>query len=560
MTDPRASQPPTPAHETLPLPGQLTRLAALHRINRAATASLDLDEMLATVVRVVAEAVGADSCTVYLYSPEEDKLTVRATAGLNPDAVGRVSVPLGVGITGQAARTRGTIAAEDASAHPDFYYHPVLREESYRSHVSVPLLLGPERRLVGVLNIQRRERHEFDADELEFLRTVAGELAIAIENAQLYGLAGARLRRKVRELATLQRVSATLAATLDLEAVLGIVAQQACDLGHAERVEIYRTRGGEPVLLASDGAASGVFAADEVARALAPALAEPRREPPTGPDPDGILCIPLRSARATLGGICLRFAPGRFPSEDQIGLLRAFSNMAAVAIENAELYAETRRALEVKSALLQEMHHRVRNNLQTVAALLSMQARRGARAAWTHPLWEAVNRIGSIAAVHDLLSREDLGYTTIGAVAREVVDEASATLVPDELVVLFDVPERGVTVSSRRATVLALLINELVANAIQHGLAGRPRGTIRVWAERRGKEIVLRVEDDGAGPPDDFDLTGQTGLGLMIARTLVRADLHGTMRVERNAHGGTTVCITFPAEDDERPTANASAG
>ncbi len=253
----------------------------------------------------------------------------------------------------------------------------------------------------------------------------------------------------------------------------------------------------------------------------------------------------------------LRPAPGRVPSEDQLALLRAFSNMAAVAIENAELYQEARRALAVKSALLQEMHHRVRNNLQTVAALLSMQARRGGGAEWTAPLHEAVNRIGSIAAVHDLLSREDIGHTTIGAVARKVVDEASATLVPSDLALSFEVPDRGVTVPSRQATVLALLINELVANAIRHGLRGRRRGRLVVTAERAGEEITLRVEDDGHGPPADFDLKARSGLGLTIARTLVRADLHGTIAVERNAAGGTTVTITFPAAVEEQPPAES---
>ena len=349
--------------------------------------------------------------------------------------------------------------------------------------------------------------------------------------------------------------------------MLQIVAQEACDLGRAERVEIYRVppaRGGEggqgaaPVLLAGDGDGADAFDPDAVARALAAATTAPRGEAPEMAGPDGLLCVPLRSARAMLGGICLRFAPGRAPNEDQLALLRAFSNMAAVAIENAELHEETRRALTIKSALLQEMHHRVRNNLQTVAALLSMQARRGGGQAWEAPLYEAVNRIGSIAAVHDLLSREDIGHTTVGAVARKVVDEVSATLVPEEMALSFEVPERGVTVSSREATVLALLINELVANAVLHGMAGRTRGQISVGAETEGDRVVLRVEDDGHGPPEGFDLEGSCGLGLTIARTLVRVDLRGSIAVERNACGGTTVTITFPANDGSRQSSVVS--
>ena len=314
---------------------------------------------------------------------------------------------------------------------------------------------------------------------------------------------------------------------------------------------------GEPSLLASHGNDAVPFDPTLVRRLLDPIL-DPRLDAQTYATRDGIanertldglLCVPLRSARGILGGICFHFHNGGVPPEDQLALLRAFSNMAAVAIEQAELYQEAKRALEVKSALLQEMHHRVRNNLQTVAALLSMQARRGAGAGWTAPLHEAVNRIGSIAAVHDLLSREDIGHTTITAVAREVVDEATATLVPRNLRVTYEVPEHNVIVSSRQATVLALLINELVANAIGHGMTDRRKGHLSVIAEQpEPNRIVLRVEDDGQGPPEGFDLEAQAGLGLTIARTLVRADLHGTIAVSRNDAGGTTVTIAFPPE------------
>lgn len=549
MTDVRLAPSAASQEQERHLAAQLSRLAALHRINRTATASLDLEETLGTVVETVAEAVGADTCSVYLYSPEENLLTIRATVGLNPEAIGVVSIPLGAGITGQAALTRRIIAAADAPSHPHFVYEPLLKEDPYHKHVSVPLLLGPERRLIGVLNTQKRAREEMTPDEAEFLQTVAGELAIAIENAQLYGQAGARLRRKVRELAILQRVSATLASTIDLDEVLGIVAGQAADLGRAERVAIYRLRGTPPapVLVASDGGTLRGFDLQEVAHCLEPAVTGGGGLPDVLPS-ENFLCVPMRSARGMLGAICLRFLSQRSPGDDQMTLLHAFSNMAAVAIENAELYQEARRALEVKSALLLEMHHRVRNNLQTVAALLSMQARRGNQEAWTGHLHEAVNRIGSIAAVHDLLSREDIGHTTVAAVAREVADEASATLAPDSVKLTFDVPERGVTVSSRQATVLALLINELLANAILHGMAGRQRGHIGIQAERAPDrdEIVLRVQDDGVGPPDGFDLESSAGLGLTIARTLVRADLHGAITTSRNETGGTTVTITFP--------------
>ena len=391
---------------------------------------------------------------------------------------------VGVGITGQAARTRQLIATSDAPAHPDYLYDPLLGEEPYHSHVSVPLLLGPERRLIGVLNCHKRERQELRPDEEEFLRTVAGELAIAIENAQLYGLAGRRLRRKVRELTTLQHISATLASTVDLAETLGIVAEQACDLAHADRVEIYRLRGGTMTMLASDGDAgrplryrAGAAHADHGDGHVA------RRDADRTDRAGAFLRTAYAAPAARSAGSASVSRRGR-PRTKINSPCCARSAIWPPWRSNAPNSTRRRkRALEVKSALLQEMHHRVRNNLQTVAALLSMQARRSDGADWEAPLLEAVNRIGSIAAVHDLLSREDIGHTTVAAVAQKVVEEASATLVPRSLALTYDVPERAVTVSSRQATVLALLINELVANAIGHGLEGRQRGHLSVIAD-----------------------------------------------------------------------------
>lgn len=198
------------------------------------------------------------------------------------------------------------------------------------------------------------------------------------------------------------------------------------------------------------------------------------------------------------------------------------------------------------STLLQEMHHRVRNNLQTVAALLSMQARHASDAAWTQPLQEAVSRIRSIAVVHDLLSSGDLRETTVDRLAKHVVDEAIINVVPPDRQVSFVIEPSEVHVPSRQATVVALLINEFVANAVVHGLGERDRGEITIAAWRDGRHAVLEVRDDGGGLPADFDLNGSAGLGLQIARTLVEVDLHGTLALRPAERGGTVVSVRFP--------------
>ena len=124
----------------------------------------------------------------------------------------------------------------------------------------------------------------------------------------------------------------------------------------------------------------------------------------------------------------------QLPDEVTIGVLQSFCDTAAMAVENAQLYQDAMHSVQTQSALVQEMHHRVRNNLQTVAALLSLQLRTVADAPWATAIREAISRIQSIAAVHDLLSDEQrLGGTTLDVIARLVAEDAHSTLIPDGL-------------------------------------------------------------------------------------------------------------------------------
>jgi len=263
-----------------------------------------------------------------------------------------------------------------------------------------------------------------------------------------------------------------------------------------------------------------------------------------GPSP--LYCLPLRSARETWGALCLRLRPGAEMSEDELGLLQAFTDSASLAIENAQLYREAKRSVETASTLLQEMHHRVRNNLQTVAALLSIQIRQDPESQSADHLREAASRIQAIAAVHDLLSDERrLSGATVDAIARLVADEARTTAVRPGLKVTFDIAPSDIEVPSKQATVLALLTNELVSNAISHGFRDRSEGIISIRTLRRGQYATMEVENDGQQVPEGFDPSESSGLGMRIVQRLVSSDLHGQFTI-RSTAAGTKATITFP--------------
>jgi two-component sensor histidine kinase len=204
------------------------------------------------------------------------------------------------------------------------------------------------------------------------------------------------------------------------------------------------------------------------------------------------------------------------------------------------------RALLTKDATIREIHHRVKNNLQTVAALLRLQARRMTEPAARAALEESVRRVASIALVHDTLagSREDV----------VVVDDVLDRVLP----MLGDLTVVGPAARARRvgefgelpaatATPLVMAITELLQNAAEHAFPDGEPGAIELVAERDGDDLVVRVRDDGMGLPEDFDVAASEGLGLQIVRTLITGELGGGLDMGPTAAGhGTEVVLTLP--------------
>jgi two-component sensor histidine kinase len=162
---------------------------------------------------------------------------------------------------------------------------------------------------------------------------------------------------------------------------------------------------------------------------------------------------------------------------------------------------------------------------------------------------EAISRIQAIAAVHDLLSDESrLSGTTVDVIAGYVAEDAHSTLIPPGLTVDFDIAPSDVRVESRQATVLALLINELVSNAISHGFEGRDRGKITIRAWRENSHATVEVANDGHGVPEEFVPAESQGLGMRITHRLVTSDLRGSFTI-KSGETLTVATITFPLDD-----------
>jgi GAF domain-containing protein len=548
---------------------RVAELDGLHHIICAANSTLDLDASLQTVVETVAHVIGVEVCSIYLYDRHRYELVLRATRGLNEAAVGQVVTRLGEGVTGWAAQLGYPVAVHDVWQDPRFNVEPQLGDEPFRSVLAVPIVLFSAERfqfsvdkLQGVINIQTKGPRNFTQEEINFAEVVAGELAFFIANAQLYQQTDERLHRKLHELTTLQQVSKSIAEQLGLREVLNLIVEKAVELASADRADIFQLGDdGQLQIVASHGGsinnrvysyvAQTVFDSKPLAILNAyqdsrfPELAEIARAEGF----HSLFCMPLRARERTIGSICLYTREPHHFDYEQVRLLNTFADEAAIAIENARLYEDSQRALAVKSAMLQEMHHRVRNNLQTISALLAMQLRRlepenlGSQA-----LRESASRIQSIAAVHNLLCHEDIGFTTVEAVIRQVIDNVSTALLVSERPVDFAIMGDMVKVASREATVLALVVNELISNALKHGLSVEG-GRVEVEATLEGEMVTIEVRDDGPThpkPPPTASTNG-SGLGLQIIETLASDDLGGSFQLLRNPEDDwMRACIRFP--------------
>ncbi|MEN8706790.1 two-component sensor histidine kinase [Nocardioides marinisabuli] len=210
------------------------------------------------------------------------------------------------------------------------------------------------------------------------------------------------------------------------------------------------------------------------------------------------------------------------------------------------------RELITKDATIREIHHRVKNNLQTVAALLRLQARRIDSPEARDALEEAVRRVGSIAIVHETLSQaveEDVDFDEIADRLGRMVTEVSAA--PGRV----RVRREGTfgRLPSESATALSMVLTEVLQNAVEHGYDASAddarEGVVTVRVQRPGSSLHLTVDDDGHGLPEGFDLASSTSLGLSIVRTLVESELGGHLTLGQVPHGpGTRVDIDVPLD------------
>ncbi len=548
-----------------------TQLAVVNQVARKAVSILDPDQLLQEIIIDIQEGFKYHNMILLLLNESTGELGSQAIAGgfediAPPDYWQKV----GEGLIGWTAETGQPLMVNNVSQDPRYIVG--FREEvSTKSELCVPLSLGDQ--VIGVLDVQETRLNAFDETDLTAMETLADQIAVAIKNARLYHEAQQELterkraeealQQRNRELALLNQVSQTFVSTLDIDQVLVTVLEEVRHLLDVTACSIWldNPETGELVcheiigpqnevirdwyLSLAKGLASRAVRSGE--SLIVPDTRTDERyfkgaDEQTGLVPRSNLSVPLRVKNNVIGVLqVVDTAVGRFSSTD-LALLEPLAVTAAIAIENARLYEQTRQDAEVKATLLREVNHRVQNNLAAIISLLNLEKDRTGvdQTMYQAIMQNLISRIRGLAAVHRLLSATGWAPLCLSELAEQVIDSALQVL-PRDKYVFVDVSPSAVCIAPGEANDLALVINELVTNSIKYAWPASQVGHIAVHIDRADDWILFEFRDDGRGYPEEVLRWKRYNIGLELIQSMMGYGLEGEMILSNDQGAVTTI-------------------
>jgi PAS domain S-box-containing protein len=527
------------------------RLATLSRLANLASASLDPSRVFDFIAEATSHLLDGATVLLLVGDEEHGSLSMRASyASIRAELRVQNQYRPGEGLIGWVFEHRQPLVLEDMLADGRTLNRAWVEAEGLRAFAAVPLLLGD--RCLGVLYAARGGDRPFLGDDVELLKSFAAHAATSIRNAQLY-------KRAESEAERLRAVLESMpAAVLVGEGRTGggtvgvVMANNALAELHGSSTVTLSSRTAEYEMLRADGSPAA--------------------------DKD----LPLQRAvwygEGTRGEeLILRFADGRqrsllinaVPFPERSGTRRAVSmilditdrrraeeELKRLAADNAALYAQAAQEAKVKGLLLDELNHRVRNNLALIISFLELQRAtpEGGRASTV--VDEAVGRVKGLALVHDILGGADSRFGQYEALVHRLGQQ---TLLQGALEgrVKLDVEMPPLYLPPRELTALGIITNELFTNIAKHAFPDGRRGMVRVTAVQLPGEIIIRVWDNGVALPPGFG-EGPGQLGLRLVQALVEASLKGRFAIE-GGHG-TTAVIRFPTPEDDAEVLDTVGG
>ena len=521
----------------------------------AASRAESKEDLVSQIAFACVHNVPCDSCDI-LYREAGDGLVLRASSAF-PELNNRLKMGRGVGISGQALiNDESVFIPKGATKYPNYAKYPGHVDQFYEALSIIPLH-GPSPQPFGVLLFRWALPQRLTATERQRLTEISQVISGCLRSYNSAYQAGAQINR----LGALSEVSRTIATSPYLEEILQLLVNLTAQQFNYRvcTVRLLDESRGELVLRATQALAKAYQRkrAIKLGESIAGrAIAENRpiivRDVQVEDDYIGhdlaveqglrsMVCVPLTLQDRPVGVISCYTSEVRDFLPNEIEALETLAKQAAVSIEHAKL--------AVRNTLMQEMHHRVKNNLQQVASLLRLQMRHSNYKSLEEALNDCLGRILAIAGVHDLLSREDLDHVGIRSIAETLVHHQQSSLMLPDRHIQFEVRGTDVTLNMSQATQLALVLNELIQNAMEHGFKVTQNGAIHINVEEKNEEVSVWVSNSGDPLPENFDPTQESNLGLKIVDNLARA-LGGRFKMS-DVLGWTVSEVRFPKGSGE---------
>jgi len=534
---------------------KLRELSFLHEVAQLASSARDWDEMLRIVIGRTTDAMGAEVSSLYLLERSDGTLRLVATNGLNRGGIGRATLRVGEGIVGWVANARVPLAARDVRTEPRWKWVPEVDEKRFTSMLSVPVVARDE--VIGVMNVQTVEPRDFGREEIDFLQTIANQVAGIIEKGRLQRESD----RKLREVSALFEVSNVLTSTLDLDEVLALVVDRLVRVYPGASGAILLREEGDAVRERARSGELGKIAGAAARRALA------ERRPIVAFDH---IAVPLIANDRLLGAVVLQVPDYKEFLEEEVRFVGALANQAALAIDKASLYALERKTTEslrelerARADFVAVVTHDLRTPLSVIRGHLEMLAEKNGTQKARLPLAEATSQVVRLDQLVDRIlagvrtDRPELSLRRTRFDLRATVTAALKEVAPMARRHKLTGPRAGQPVfvrGDKRRTA------EVVAGLVHNATKYAPQGTrITVRIERADDRAIVRVQDQGRGvPPNErarifepyargvgMDEVPGSGIGLFASRRVVEGQ-GGDIWVEDAAEGGAIFAFTLP--------------
>lgn len=542
------------------LKDQADQLETLRKISLNLTAQLDLDVLLYDIVVWAVELLHGSMGGFSLYRPHLDALELALARGTALIPTGNF-IQWGEGMAGRVWETGQPMIVND-------YWHWENRLENVahsqnHSIVGVPITWGDT--FFGVLEVMGGENKTFSEADAELLTLLGLQAAIAIRNTQMYQAE----QKKSTQLAVVNKVARKTATILDhAQPLQEIVNAIQHGFGY-HNVTLFQVD--EKKRLLSNLFITGQYAncdyrnytqsIDEgivgwCARTGQPLLVNNVAQEPryivgfiSSNSVQSELCVPLKLADRVIGVLDVQEAVVNAFDYSDLQALETLADQIAIAIENSRMYRQVQRDAEAKTILLKEVNHRVNNNLAAIIGLVSIEQNRvnvSTHAEYQQVMKSLTGKIRGLAAAHHLLSSNEWADLSLEELVRQVTSSALRSL-PTGKNILFEVISPSpVYIPSSAANNVALVINELVTNAIKYAWPERTSGRLTVRIEQQDTTITIHFADDGVGYPPAVLNLKRHNLGWELMQTIIKRGLNGKINLHNEP--GAVAIIQFPAQ------------